>query len=87
MQRIGAHLAGHGIRPSNRVAVWLPSRVETAIALLACSRNGYMCCPSLQSRRRTLLALSRAYPSPAAKRSRFGQSDIDAPATYGAYFF
>jgi acyl-CoA synthetase len=28
-------------------AVWLPSRVETAIALLACSRNGYVCCPSL----------------------------------------
>jgi acyl-CoA synthetase len=27
--------------------VWLPSRVETAIALLACSRNGYVCCPSL----------------------------------------
>jgi len=29
------------------VAVWLPSRAETAIALLACSRNGYVCCPSL----------------------------------------
>jgi acyl-CoA synthetase (AMP-forming)/AMP-acid ligase II len=45
--RLAAHLAGHGIRPGNRVAVWLPSRVATAIALLACSRNGYMCCPSL----------------------------------------
>src|SRR5438552_14041615 len=45
--RLAAHLAGHGIRPGNRVAVWLPSRVETAIALLACSRNGYVCCPSL----------------------------------------
>ena len=33
--------------PGQRVAVWLPSRVETAIALLACSRNGYVCCPSL----------------------------------------
>jgi acyl-CoA synthetase len=29
------------------VAVWLPSRIETAIALIACSRNGYVCCPSL----------------------------------------
>src|SRR5207248_9948702 len=28
--RLAAHLAGHGIRPGNRVAVWLPSRVETA---------------------------------------------------------
>ncbi|HJU15493.1 MAG TPA: class I adenylate-forming enzyme family protein [Stellaceae bacterium] len=45
--RLAAHLAGHGLRAGERVAVWLPSRVETAIALLACSRNGYVCCPSL----------------------------------------
>jgi acyl-CoA synthetase len=45
--RLAAHLAGHRLRPGQRVAVWLPSRVETAIALLACSRNGYVCCPSM----------------------------------------
>jgi acyl-CoA synthetase (AMP-forming)/AMP-acid ligase II len=45
--RLAAHFAGHGIRPGHRVAVWMPSRVETAIVLLACSRNGYVCCPSL----------------------------------------
>jgi acyl-CoA synthetase (AMP-forming)/AMP-acid ligase II len=45
--RLAANLAGHGVRPGQRVAVWLPSRVETAIALIACSRNGYVCCPSL----------------------------------------
>ena len=45
--RLAANLAGHGIRSGERVAVWLPSRVETAIALIACSRNGYVCCPSL----------------------------------------
>ena len=45
--RLAAHLAGQGIRSGHRVAVWLPSRVEAAIALLACSRNGYVCCPSL----------------------------------------
>jgi acyl-CoA synthetase len=45
--RLAASLAGHGLRPGQRVAVWLPSRVETAIALIACSRNGYVCCPSL----------------------------------------
>ena len=45
--RLAAHFAGHALRPGHRVAVWLPSRVETAIALLACSRNGYVCCPSL----------------------------------------
>src|SRR5262249_61095922 len=36
-----------GVRAGQRVAVWLPSRVETAIAMLACSRNGYVCCTSL----------------------------------------
>src|SRR4029077_11861521 len=46
-ERLAASLAGHGVRSGERVAVWLPSRAETAIALLACSRNGYVCCPSL----------------------------------------
>jgi len=45
--RLAASLAGRGVRSGERLAVWLPSRVETAIALLACSRNGYVCCPSL----------------------------------------
>ncbi len=45
--RLAASLAGHGLRPGQRVAVWLPSRVETPITLIACSRNGYVCCPSL----------------------------------------
>jgi acyl-CoA synthetase len=45
--RLAASLAGRGLNPGQRVAVWLPSRVETAIALLACSRQGYVCCPSL----------------------------------------
>jgi acyl-CoA synthetase len=45
--RLAHDLAQRGLRPGQRVAVWLPSRVETAVALLACSRNGYVCCPSL----------------------------------------
>jgi acyl-CoA synthetase (AMP-forming)/AMP-acid ligase II len=40
-------LQRHGVRSGHRVAVWLPSRIETAVALLACSRNSYICCPSL----------------------------------------
>src|SRR5580704_9961017 len=45
--QLAASLAGCGVRPGQRVAVWLPSGVETAIALLASSRNSYVCCPSL----------------------------------------
>ena len=45
--RLGTDLARQGVRPGRRVAVWLPSRVEIAIALLACSRQGFICCPSL----------------------------------------
>jgi acyl-CoA synthetase (AMP-forming)/AMP-acid ligase II len=44
---LAADLAGHGVKPGERVSVWLPSRMEGVIALLACSRNGYVCCPSL----------------------------------------
>ncbi|HEX2725462.1 MAG TPA: class I adenylate-forming enzyme family protein [Beijerinckiaceae bacterium] len=40
-------LQRQGVRAGQRVAVWLPSRIEVAVALLACSRNGYICCPSL----------------------------------------
>ena len=40
-------LAARGVRRGQRVAVWLPSRAETAVALLACSRNAYVCCLSL----------------------------------------
>jgi acyl-CoA synthetase len=43
-----ADLAGHGLQPGDRVGVWLPSRVEGAVAVLACSRNGYVCSPGLQ---------------------------------------
>ena len=45
--RLAAHLHGAGVREGQRVAAWLPSRVETAVVLLACSRDGYVCCPSL----------------------------------------
>ncbi len=42
-----AELESAGLRPGNRVAAWLSSRVETVVFLLACSRNGYVFCPSL----------------------------------------
>ncbi|MFT4066540.1 class I adenylate-forming enzyme family protein [Paraburkholderia sp.] len=36
-----------GLRPGDRVAIWLPNALQTTIVFLACSRNGYVCCPSL----------------------------------------
>lgn len=40
-------LSKAGVSKGQRVAVWLSSRIETAIALLACSYAGFVCCPSL----------------------------------------
>jgi acyl-CoA synthetase (AMP-forming)/AMP-acid ligase II len=45
--RLAGHLASAGLTSGDRVAIWLPSRAEIAVALLACSRNGYIACPSL----------------------------------------
>lgn len=39
------HLAG--VRHGERVSMWIPSRVESVVTLLACSRNGYVCNPSM----------------------------------------
>ena len=44
---LAADLAARGLKPGQRVAVWLPSRIEAVVTLLACSRNGYICAPSL----------------------------------------
>jgi acyl-CoA synthetase (AMP-forming)/AMP-acid ligase II len=40
-------LVDKGLIVGQRIALWLPSRIETVVALLACSRNGFVCCPSL----------------------------------------
>lgn len=44
---VAADLASAGLRKGSRVSVWLPSRVESVVTFLACSRNGYICNPSL----------------------------------------
>ena len=36
-----------GLSAGDRVAIWLPSRVESVLVFMACSRNGYVCCPAL----------------------------------------
>lgn len=44
---VAADLASAGLRKGSRVSVWMPSRVEAVVIFLACSRNGYICNPSL----------------------------------------
>lgn len=44
---VAADLEGAGLRKGSRVSIWLPNRVEALIVFLACSRNGYVCNPSL----------------------------------------
>jgi acyl-CoA synthetase (AMP-forming)/AMP-acid ligase II len=44
---LAADLARHGAEPGQRIAVWVPSRIESVVALLACSRDGLICSPSL----------------------------------------
>ena len=44
---LAADLNALGLKRGNRVSVWLPNRVEAVVVFLACSRNGYVCNPSL----------------------------------------
>ncbi|HKS89865.1 MAG TPA: class I adenylate-forming enzyme family protein [Stellaceae bacterium] len=62
---VAADLASAGLKRGERVAVWLPNRAETVAVFLACSRNGYVCNPSLHQNYRVdeiveLVARTRA---------------------------
>ena len=45
--KVAGRLDALGLRPGDRLAAWLSSRVETMVLFLACSRGGYVFCPSL----------------------------------------
>lgn len=47
VDELAADLHAAGVSQGQRVSVWLPSRIETAIVMLACSRMGYVCNTSL----------------------------------------
>ena len=47
VEAVAIDLHAAGLRPGDRVSVWLPNRIETIAMTLACSRNGYVCNPSL----------------------------------------
>jgi len=44
---LAADLARRGVRAGARVSVWMPSRIEAVVALLACSKSAVIACPSL----------------------------------------
>jgi len=44
---VAASLHDAGLRQGDRVSIWLPNRLEAVVIMLACSRNGYVCNPSL----------------------------------------
>jgi acyl-CoA synthetase len=44
---LAADFAARGVRAGQRVGIWLPSRIESVVAVLACSKTGAICCPSL----------------------------------------
>lgn len=46
VDRVAADLWHRGVRRGQRVTFWLPDRIESVVLLLACSRNGYVGCPS-----------------------------------------
>jgi acyl-CoA synthetase (AMP-forming)/AMP-acid ligase II len=49
--------AAAGLRPGERVSLWLSNRLEALAAFLACARNGYVCNPSLHRNYRVEQAL------------------------------
>ncbi len=68
------HLSG--VRRGQRVCVWMPSRLESVLVFLACSRNGYVCNPSLHQNYTTaeiILLLERCRAA-----ALFMQTDPDA---------
>lgn len=82
-----ADLEARGVIAGQRVAVWLPSRIETVVAVVACSRNGYVCCPSLhrdhtvedilallKRMRASALVAEVGYGADADKHDVFGQT-------------
>src|SRR4051812_21726596 len=44
---LASELHTAGLKRGQRVSVWLPNRVEAVVVFLVCSRNGYVCNPSL----------------------------------------
>jgi acyl-CoA synthetase len=44
---VAADMAASGLQEGERVSLWMSNRLEVLVIFLACSRNGYVCNPSL----------------------------------------
>lgn len=84
---MAADLHQAGVKRGERVSLWLPSRVESVVTLLACSRNGYVCNPSLHQNytaaevlelltriESAALVAQSGYGADAARRDIFGEA-------------
>jgi acyl-CoA synthetase len=45
-QALAVDLAQRGVRRGQRILTWMPDRIESVLALLACSHQGFVFCPS-----------------------------------------
>lgn len=43
---LAGDLAARGVKAGQRVVFWMPDRIESIVTMLACSRAGFVCCPS-----------------------------------------
>ena len=76
-----------GVRRGQRVAVWLPSRAESVVTLLACARNGYVCVASLhQNYTAAEIAqlLERTRAAALVMQSGYGVGAVQAPSSVKA---
>ena len=72
-----------GVRRGERIGVWLPSRAESVVALLACARNGYVCMPSLHQNytaAEIVQFLERTRAAALVMQSGYGAAGVALPA-------
>ncbi len=47
VDQVAGDLETVGLREGERISLWMANRIEALVVFLACSRNGYVCNPSL----------------------------------------
>ena len=83
---LAADLHAAGLKRGQRVSVWLPNRVEATVVFLACSRNGYVCNPSLHQNytvREIVTLMERIQTSALFAQAGYG-ADADKVSVFDA---